>query len=883
VSSYFAETYRCGQSLTNLPSSFLWAIAQARSQIGRSGTEAIDASFHNARLTYQQLRNGAQTFCKYAFVLIAYSNKTFTNHELFRALALCSFLRIEMTEGEPLLLGDTVTSGDIDTQERWLRHLWPEAFFLDLNNESSEWKLTHKSLIDYVEKDSAFNWDRTGGSAAILHLCLSLMGYQPLPIKIEDLIPSPEHPVSVYARHYWPRMVHGARVNTDSYDSKAIQALRSFFGFLTKGSPTYQRWLGEIILDVDRGWPAGSYFTQDVVKALQDRAPIAAMCHASLFGFLEAWLNEPNLDISELNTDVLADVGECAYLDDRAIDIGRRLLDLGVDVNQSLKRRVGSRSHSALAHAVRESTSGWVELLLSQGADISSDLSGVASAMIAAVAKRQHRTVELLLTRGLTPDAGLADDSAQSALLAASGNGDLEMVEKLVRAGADVNRRLAGDAVASALAAAALNEDAVPVLELLINSGASIHMQGGDYGSPLAAACAVDNIEAATLLIAHGADVNQAISTRRFGSALIAAASNNCQRCLRVLIRAGAHIDQDTDKGEYKSALIAAASNGSLDCLLDIINAGADENRAISAETFSNSITAAAGEGHLGCLRALVDTAANRSHVSPSLDRGLASALLAAASNGRSDCLEALIEYGANADGEMALFNAMYGGSVKCIHILLQTGVDVNQPIRDGIYGSALGIAAGSGNREVLEALISAGADVNIVHQPPAEYGTPLIAAVARRKFTCIGPLARAGAIVDREVSVGNFSTALAANVWVTPYSQPCLELLAQAGANLDAPVAFFGERPFDTALIAAAYLGRHMCARYLVKEGADAKLRIQGGRFRDAMEAAMTAVTAEDANIFDTSVVIWPGVIPSKGLVKDKETIVELLRQHSG
>lgn len=857
---------------------FLWAASQARILNQQVENDVIATASSRALSRYYQLQKFEQRVCNHAFMLIAYGHKPLTSDELFAAIEFCR----------------TETYG-MSVDEQWLRCIWPEALFLDFPTDHMPvWRLSHSSMAEHFQAggDVRTDWSKLNGVSFVLDICIKiLVELEPDPDpkktgKRKQPVPTtgflvPDHPLRIYARHFWPWSIYALGESIVNKSKPRVLLLRKFFGSLGRpaDSPMYLRWMKDMARDVDRVWPVGSYFSKAILEVLREKTNISTICYLSLATFLTDWLDdmggnvtgsgsEKEGKLSELPSDVLFEINDCMSWDSRILQVGRKLIDLGFDPNQP----------DVFAHAIRVGSTEWVELLLEKGADIHADSSGVAEAMIEAAEKKEGRTVRLLLGHGMPPDAGPNRDSALSA---ASEAADLETVEALIKAGANVNRRLRGH-TGSAVTAATLNPDAMPILQLLIEHGADIRMRGGWLGSPLVGACSANNTVAIALLIDHGTDVNEPVSVGKYGSALVAAAAYDSQLALRALIDAGADLHQLTLVGEYGSALVAAAHRGSLSCLRDLINAGADVNRPVSAGNFGNSLIAAAAGGHLSCLQALLDAGAD---VKAKTKHGYyTTALEAAASKGKLDCLEALLENGAEIDDVRTLSGAVSSRDVGCVRALLRAGVDVNHPGYSNVHQSALDVAVSVEKRDILDALISAGADANILNPAMSRYGTPLINAVANRSSGFILPLTRAGARLDQEVSVGWFSTALAAAIGVVPFSPGVLRNLVAAGANVNGRVAFYSREYFGTALIAAAYLGKVRCVRTLIEVGADVKLRVEGGRFRDALEAAMAPVTEEDAKLYK-SILPMPGSLfdQSKGLVEDKRTVVALLKEHGG
>ena len=212
---------------------------------------------------------------------------------------------------------------------------------------------------------------------------------------------------------------------------------------------------------------------------------------------------------------------------------------------------------------------------------------------------------------------------------------------------------------------------------------------------------------------------------------------------------------------------------------------------------------------------------------------GDANQLLLAVRNNDEKQIRALLQAGVdvntkNSEGESALmfavenhsnymlkllFENKYGSTIDdaashCLHLLLETGVDVN--IRD-ISGSTPLIRAAQ-NRDVdcMETLLTAGVDVNRSNERGE---TALMYSIKEKNIDCLKLLLEEGADVNVQDSIG--STGL---IYSAQYGYAkCVKMLLKSGtfvntANLDG----------TTALIAAVKQNNGKCTSLLVKAGAD-------------------------------------------------------------
>ncbi|KAI0418533.1 hypothetical protein F5X98DRAFT_373681, partial [Xylaria grammica] len=117
-----------------------------------------------------------------------------------------------------------------------------------------------------------------------------------------------------------------------------------------------------------------------------------------------------------------------------------------------------------------------------------------------------------------------------------------------------------------------------------------------------------------------------------------------------------------------------------------------------------------------------------------------------AAIGGNVQLLKFLLNRGASlgiASGSLAtpLQAAAYYGRIEMVQFLLEEGVDIN--IQAGKYGTALGAAACGGKAKIVELLLSKGADISI---QAGEYGTALGAAAYGGEYgTALGAAAYGG------------------------------------------------------------------------------------------------------------------------------------------
>ena len=149
----------------------------------------------------------------------------------------------------------------------------------------------------------------------------------------------------------------------------------------------------------------------------------------------------------------------------------------------------------------------------------------------------------------------------------------------------------------------------------------------------------------------------------------------------------------------------------------------------------------------------------------------------------------------------------------ECAKALLEAGAEVNAESRS--FGTALAYAARLGHVRRLQALIAAGADVNIPYYV-FKWGceNALTNAVQKGYIKCVELLIKAGADVnkvgDKERSILNFA--------IERLDAPCVNVLIEAGANVN-----YSETP---PLHSAVVRNAKKCTDLLLKSGAAVNAR---------------------------------------------------------
>ncbi|XP_070708088.1 ankyrin repeat and SOCS box protein 3 [Pempheris klunzingeri] len=230
-------------------------------------------------------------------------------------------------------------------------------------------------------------------------------------------------------------------------------------------------------------------------------------------------------------------------------------------------------------------------------------------------------------------------------------------------------------------------------------------------------------------------------------SSVAAAARSGCRKRVRRLIQRGFSVDCRDNRGW--NALHEAAAAGSKECVQDILSAaGAGSPRGCRA--FVNSLThegesachLAAQRGHLAVVRLLLKAHTNINQ----LTNDLSCPLYAAVDGGHKEVVKLLVSKGAEANRThtascwTCLHQAVYKGHSEIVHILVSV---CNLEALDDHKISPLFVAAQYGQRECLEILVNAGANVN---SQAADLATPLLIASQEGHDACVDFLLDHGA-----------------------------------------------------------------------------------------------------------------------------------------
>ncbi|RYC81308.1 hypothetical protein BFJ63_vAg15805 [Fusarium oxysporum f. sp. narcissi] len=336
---------------------------------------------------------------------------------------------------------------------------------------------------------------------------------------------------------------------------------------------------------------------------------------------------------------------------------------------------------------------------------VGADAANLKSALLTAVRGRNHKLIEQLLDRGVSPNTGPEHLALKEAVL----NSDAEAVRLLLLFGADPNGT-DRDGVTPLFASVEKSflAGAVPLLKY----GADPRFaMGEDNETALAAACIANKVNFAHLLLIYGGDPNQLTAT---GETLLSSAINKKtpKKFIDLILDYGA--DPDLKSREGKTALFEAIQNSRVDIVNSLLDHGANPNLP--------------GPKHM---------------LWPATYQ--------------SACLQVLLSHGADpkkAPGIMEL--AVSVNNIESVKVLLNAKVDPNQK-KDGVY-TPLCTSIRDNRPDIFHLLLANKADPNV---PASEY--PAFKCITHNRLQFLPPLVDAGVnlsspkgIVETAVSVNN-------------------------------------------------------------------------------------------------------------------------------
>ena len=408
----------------------------------------------------------------------------------------------------------------------------------------------------------------------------------------------------------------------------------------------------------------------------------------------------------------------------------KRLVVVGMALGAALMLSAGNpASDSPLADAVMRGDSAGLRMLLKQGADVNEVQGDGMTALHWAASRGNIAATRMLVSAGARLDPVTRNGNYTPLHLAAQ-NGRVETVRALLAAGANVNA-LTSSGGASALHFAASSGDAATV-EALIEKGAPVNGRESAFSqTPLMWAAAANRVSAITALIKRGADIEAETRTqnipeqekkdraylvtrsRRMAamkSAEALMAPKAVAAAANAATSAPASASAATPRTAPPSAPLAApaeaaAPTGNSDTRItpaagDRRNRGPSYGDLVGNKGGNTALLIAVRDGQLAAVNALLMAGAKINHPSAG---DSTTPLLMAAINGRFDLAKSLLERGADPKlASVANATPLYA----VINVVWAPKAAYPQPVAQ--YQSTVSYL------ELMEALITAGADVNV-------------------------------------------------------------------------------------------------------------------------------------------------------------------------
>ncbi|PSN47818.1 Ankyrin repeat domain-containing protein 50 [Blattella germanica] len=434
-----------------------------------------------------------------------------------------------------------------------------------------------------------------------------------------------------------------------------------------------------------------------------------------------------------------------------------------------------------------------VESLLAHGAAVDCADSDQRTALRAAAWGGHEDIVLALLRHGA--DVNRTDDEGRTALIAAAYMGHSEIVEHLLEFGAEINHEDADGRTALSVAALCVpaNEGYAKVVNILLERGAAVDHQDKDGMTPLLVAAFEGHRDVCELLLEYEADVDHADRGGR--TPLWAASSMGHSAVVELLLFWGCYVDSIDPEG--RTVLSVAAAQGGTEVVSQLLDRGLDEqHRDNSGWT---PLHYAAFEGHAEVCAALLEAGARVDEA----DNDGKGPLMLASQEGHTHLVHMLLAQHAAPpdqrahDGKTAL---------RYTTLLLYTGWRSNFiPFQD------LELAAIEGHCDIVQSLLSHGADVNV--RDADGRSTLYVLALENRLVMARFLLEEGACDVESRDSEGR--TPLHVSAWQGHVDMVAL-LLTVGGADVNAT-----DNENRTALHSASWQGHASIVRILLEHEA--------------------------------------------------------------
>ncbi len=226
--------------------------------------------------------------------------------------------------------------------------------------------------------------------------------------------------------------------------------------------------------------------------------------------------------------------------------------------------------------------------------------------------------------------------------------------------------------------------------------------------TPLITASSKGHTLTVEMLLCYGADVNYVSKCNDETCALSQAAKGNHVEVVTTLLEAGANVDHN-DR-HHLTPLKRAVGKGHLETVKVLLTSGANINYVGDSSWDVPPVMIAVQGGHLEIVKLLCTSGADVSELT-----GI-QALTRAAREGHKEIVEFLLQHGVDVNYEipppkkgMITPPLIAASSTEVVEVLLKHGANIN--VTDKEHRTALMVAAGTGDIDLIKILLKSGAD----------------------------------------------------------------------------------------------------------------------------------------------------------------------------
>ncbi|GMH43254.1 LOW QUALITY PROTEIN: hypothetical protein BSKO_11176 [Bryopsis sp. KO-2023] len=428
-----------------------------------------------------------------------------------------------------------------------------------------------------------------------------------------------------------------------------------------------------------------------------------------------------------------------------------------------------------------------------RASDVRGQLTHEGQALLDAAATNKNRGVRRLIKAFPGTIENRTRTSEATPLLRAAWFGHVKIVKDLVRLGANVDAKQ-------------------------FQGFTSLHysaQKGGENWNKIA-----------DVLLRHDADIDP-VSNDGYTPLYIASEMGHWE-IVKKLLKAGAGVDLPHEV-HGATPLMAAARNGQSKTVGVLLEQGKANQTVVDVDGFT-ALHRASRWGFTEVIEKLLDWAKSteeREHLFEIESNAGATALYLATQENWLESVQLLLERGADPNHGLKKLNttplmvASEFGDVASIEALAKGGADLGSTTIDG--RNALFIAAQSGHKDVVSAILDAGYGVNEASLVPGGAATtPFGAAILNKHWDVIEEFVRRGVDVNSEMANGIRPLWYAAKIGF----RDLVDLLIERNAQVEGPGSDVdGVEP----IMVAAYWGHASVIRSLVRAGGDVESSVDG------------------------------------------------------